>query len=69
MEYSTTIEMAEKWGITSRRITKLCNEGRVEGAVLMGHTWIIPKDAAKPDKQKRGPKSIKTGGNDEKGRI
>lgn len=32
MEYATTNEMAEKRGITSRRITKLCNEGRVEGA-------------------------------------
>lgn len=48
---------------------KLCNEGRVERAVLMGHTWNIPKDAAKPDEQKRGSKSIKTGGNDETGCI
>lgn len=69
MEYATTTEMAEKWGITSRRITKLCNEGRVEGAILMGHTWLIPRNAPKPSEQKRGPKSIKAGGSNETGRV
>lgn len=34
MEYKTTAEVAEKWGITRRRVSKLCSEGRVEGAVL-----------------------------------
>ena len=57
MEYVTTNEMARKWGITRRRITKLCKDGRVEGAVLMGYTWIIPKNTPKPDEKKRGPKS------------
>lgn len=56
MDYATTEEMSQKWGITRRRITKLCNEGRIQGAVLMGRTWIIPKDAPKPEEQKRGPK-------------
>ena len=32
MEYLTTVEMSEKWSITSRRIGVLCAEGRVEGA-------------------------------------
>ena len=32
MEYATTNEKAEKWRITSQRMTKLRNEGRVEGA-------------------------------------
>ena len=61
MEYATTREIAEKWGITNRRITKLCNEGRVDGAVLMGRIWIIPKNAPKPEGQKRGPKGFKSG--------
>ena len=56
MNYTTTDEIASKWGITKRRVTKLCNEGRVKGAVLMGRTWIIPKDTPKPKEQKRGPK-------------
>ncbi len=49
MEYRTTAEVAEKWGITRRRVSKLCSEGRVEGAVLKGHTWLIPDDAEKPE--------------------
>lgn len=57
MDYMTTIEASKLWGISSRRITKLCNEGRVAGAVIMGHTWLLPKDAKKPTEQKRGPKT------------
>ena len=33
MEYLTTVEMSERWNITSRRIGVLCAEGRVEGYV------------------------------------
>ena len=59
MDYMTTLEASEKWGISTRRITKLCNEDRIEGATLMGRTWIIPRDAEKPDEQKRGRKGGK----------
>lgn len=45
MEYLTTIEMSEKWNITSRRIGVLCAKGRVEGAIKKGKTWLIPADA------------------------
>lgn len=48
MEYLTTVEMSEKWNITSRRIGVLCAEGRVEGAIKKGKTWLIPSDAVKP---------------------
>jgi len=48
MEYKTTAEIAEQWGITQRRVSKLCSEGRVAGAVLKGHTWLIPDNAEKP---------------------
>ena len=47
MEYLTTVEMSEKWNITSRRIGVLCSEGRVAGAVKKGKTWLIPSDAVK----------------------
>lgn len=49
MDYLTTSEMAEKWGISRRRVTTLCNSGRIEGAVLKGKTWLIPADTEKPD--------------------
>lgn len=48
MEFLTTTEMAEKWNITRRRIATLCKEGRIEGAVLKGKTWLIPDNAEKP---------------------
>lgn len=48
MEYLTTVEMSEKWNISSRRISILCSEGRIEGAVKKGKTWLIPSDAKKP---------------------
>ena len=48
MDYYTTSELAEKWGISGRRVTTLCIEGRLEGAILKGKTWLIPTDAVKP---------------------
>lgn len=48
MYYLTTIEMSEKWNITSRRIGVLCSEGRIDGAIKKGKTWLIPLDAVKP---------------------
>lgn len=48
MEYLTTSELSLIWNISSRRIGVLCSEGRIEGAVKKGKTWLIPKDAVKP---------------------
>ena len=48
MEYLTTRELAEIWNITPRRIQMYCKEGRINGAVLKGNVWLIPKDAEKP---------------------
>jgi len=48
MEYMTTREAEEKWNISERRIRQLLGEGRIEGAVKVGSTWNIPKDAIKP---------------------
>ncbi len=48
MEYLTTSEAAEKWGITRRRVNVLCDEGRVKGAIQKGKIWLIPKTTEKP---------------------
>ena len=53
MELLTTTEMAEKWNITRRRVTTLCREGRIEGAILRGNTWLIPEDTKKPEDPRR----------------
>ena len=57
MEYLTAVEIAEIWGISSRRVRVLCNEGRVEGAITKGNLWLIPYNASKPKEQRRGRKS------------
>lgn len=48
MEYLTSSETAKKWGVSSRRVTLLCNEGRVDGAVKKGLMWLIPEKTEKP---------------------
>lgn len=48
MEYLTTMEMSERWGISSRRIAILCEQGRIEGVVKKGKTWLIPYYSKKP---------------------
>lgn len=48
MEYLTTVEMSKIWNITSRRIGVLCADGRIEGAIKKGKTWLIPSDSKKP---------------------
>ena len=45
MNYVTTIEMSEIWGISARRIALLCEQGRIAGVVKKGKTWLIPEDA------------------------
>ena len=59
MELITTTQMAEKWEISRRRVTTLCKEGRIEGAMLRGNTWLIPDDAQKPDDIRRERKREK----------
>lgn len=48
MEYLTTVEMSKQWNITPRRIGVLCVEGRIDGAIKKGKTWLIPAEAVKP---------------------
>jgi DNA adenine methylase len=41
-------EAAEKWNISQRRVSILCSENRIHGAMMVGNMWIIPANAAKP---------------------
>jgi len=38
-----------KWGISRRRISKLCEEGRIAGAEKHAGVWGIPEDAQRPE--------------------
>ena len=53
LDYISVQQVAEKWGISERRIQKLCEENRITGALRFGHAWAIPKGAEKP-MDKRG---------------
>lgn len=57
MEFLTSEEIAKKWNISTRRVTTLCKDGRIEGAIQKGGVWLIPDDAQKPESMKRGRKS------------
>lgn len=48
MTYLSIAQTADRWGISPRRIQILCREGRVTGAVRIGHAWAIPDDEPKP---------------------
>ncbi len=48
LDYMPAKEAAEKWKISQRRVAILCAENRVEGAMMVGNMWLIPKDAQKP---------------------
>lgn len=49
MDYITTKEASIKWGISERRIQKLCEEGRIDGTVRFSKVWAIPKGSKKPE--------------------
>lgn len=58
MEYLTTVELSEKWKISARRIGVLCSEGRIDGAIKKGKTWLIPAESMKPlDARKKNEKT------------
>jgi len=48
LEYISATEAAKKWGISERRVQKLCEENRIEGVAKFSYMWLIPKDAEKP---------------------
>ena len=48
MEYMTIQEAEKLWGISARRIQKLCNDGRFPEAKKFGRQWAIPTSAEKP---------------------
>ena len=48
MAYLTAKQFSKIWGITERRIIKLCKEDRISGAIKKGMVWEIPEGTLKP---------------------
>jgi len=59
MDYLSAKEVADRWGISRRRVQLLCEQGRIEGAFKLSDVWVIPKDVAKPADRRRTKKSNK----------
>lgn len=48
LSFMSAKEAAEKWNISQRRVSVLCSESRIDGAMMVGNMWIIPSNAEKP---------------------
>ena len=46
--YKTVAEVAEGWGVSTRRVRDLCASGRIAGAIQDGRSWLIPAHTPKP---------------------
>ena len=53
MKYLSVSEIAKLWNLSERSVRNYCAEGRVDGAILSGKVWIIPKNAKKPDRKNK----------------
>ena len=61
VEYMTTKEAADKWGIKIRRVQTLCENGQVENVSRLGQIWVIPKESPKPiDGRTKAAKKLRT---------
>lgn len=55
LKYLSATEIANKWGISTRMVRNYCEQGRIDGANLVGKTWNIPENATKPKKEANKP--------------
>jgi AraC-like DNA-binding protein len=55
MDYMSVREAAVNWGISERRVHKLCQEKRISGLIRLGNAWGIPMGAGKPNDERAKP--------------
>lgn len=48
MDYLSTKQVSEKWSASVRRILKLCEDGRIKGAIKIAGVWLLPEAVEKP---------------------
>ena len=53
MRYISVAKFAKKFGISERTARNYCAVGKIEGAMLVGKTWSIPKDAVLPERKRK----------------
>jgi len=52
MQLQSVKETADRFNISERRVQKLCEEGRIEGAHMISSVWVIPDTAEKPSDER-----------------
>lgn len=60
MNYLSVSEISKLWNLSERSIRNYCAKGRINGAMLVGKTWMIPSDAVKPERKARVSDNKKT---------
>lgn len=58
MEYLKVSAIAQKWGISSRRVRVLCAEGKIPGVIRKGNLYLIPENAQKPQDGRKASSGI-----------
>lgn len=48
LKYMKVVQAANLWGISDRRVRLLCQQGKIEGVIQKGRSYLIPVDAVKP---------------------
>lgn len=48
-DYMLVKEAARRWHISERRVSYLCKQGQIDGAVKDGKNWMIPEITQKPE--------------------
>ena len=46
--YLTIRELASRWGITPRRVQKMCSDGDIPGVTKFGNAWAVPDTVERP---------------------
>lgn len=58
MEYLSVSEYAKQYGVSERTIRNYCATGKIDGATIVGKSWMIPTDAELPTKSKQRKKPM-----------
>ena len=48
MDYISVKDAASLFGLSERRVQKLCETNRIDGCSMVSGVWLIPADAQKP---------------------
>ncbi|NNU78025.1 DNA-binding protein [Clostridium estertheticum] len=63
MNYITTKEAVEIWGIIERIVVYHSSAGRIKGAKKPGNTWLVHADTEKPADERYMSSKLKSGEN------